>query len=104
MALRLEQALEAYDLCFMGIGEEFSRPDAPHQCGQFRDIDGELPRLSLGENVLLQSFGFGGSAVDVHEFSNCSYLTPYCAGGSITETPFRSIFTIICCPLYDATP
>ena len=40
---------------------------APHQCGQFRDIDGELPSLFLGENVLLQSFGFGGSAVDVHE-------------------------------------
>jgi hypothetical protein len=23
---------------------------------------------------------------------------PDCTGGSITKTPFRSIFTIICCP------
>jgi hypothetical protein len=40
----------------------------------------------------------GASIGECPEFSNSSYLAPYSAGGSITKTPFRLIFRIICCP------
>ena len=40
---------------------------APQQSRQLRDVDGDPPRLVLGEDLRRQPFGLVASAVDVHE-------------------------------------